>query len=98
MSFREPQGLDKYARFDPFDTRVRASQHRHEPTWRGIYIYLLRVSDYESAHLIRLLNDHDYAERCAEGAAQVFPLQGSPLRSLSEVVGEREEWEVANAN
>jgi hypothetical protein len=47
---------------------------------------------------VRLLNDHDYAERCAEGAAQTFPLQGSPLRSLSEVVGEREEWEVANAN
>lgn len=93
MTHIEPQGEARWAKFDMGDVRIRQSQHRHTPGWQGAYLWCLRHGDEESAHLIRLRNDHDYAERIAEGALAARVL--SPLRSCAEIQSEQEESEAA---
>lgn len=47
----------KYAKFDPFDTRVRQSHFHYQHDWRWEYVELLKVGDYEGAELVRGRND-----------------------------------------
>lgn len=82
-------GLD-YAKFDHSDTRIRQSQYRHQPGWRGAWMWCLRFNDEESAHLIRIRNDERYAEECEERARAIFPAQHPVLRSLTELQIERD--------
>lgn len=61
----EPQGLERYARHDDASS-IRVQSHVHVPGWIGAYIWCLRKYDFESAHLIRALNDERYAARTTD--------------------------------
>lgn len=102
----EPQGLDRYAKFDHSDTRIRQAQYRHVPSWQGAHIYCLKHRDYDAAELIASRNL--VSDECAGGAcddcyfswcvcthhsAVQFQLEHPQLKSLSEVQSEREEME-----
>lgn len=94
----EPQGLERWANTD-LSLHVNGPEvplsYRHEPCWWHVWIYCLMNHDEESAHLIRMRNDPDYAEQCAQEAAKAFPAISPGLRSFSECESERKESEEA---
>lgn len=78
----------QYAKFEHSDTRIRQAQYRHQPSWKGVYIYLLEIRDEESAQLVRDLNtqsdecdygDHDLCNfgwcKCVCHSAVQFRLE-----------------------
>lgn len=46
----------RYAKFDPFDTRVRQAHFKYQYDWRWEYVELLKVRNYEGAELVRVRN------------------------------------------
>ena len=96
---------EKYANTDPSLHYNRIEQRASGPTWQGVWIYLLRIEDYDSAQLVRDLNasctdecrygDHDYCHyphcECVCHRATSFPAQGAAIKSCSEVASEETE-------
>jgi hypothetical protein len=59
MMRHEPQGLARWANTDPsLHCNVLPPVHRGL-TWRSVYIYLLKVRDYDAAELMRRLNERE---------------------------------------
>lgn len=87
-------GLD-YCDVDLQEVRIHQSFYRHKRDWKDGYLELLQRSDYDAAHELRMKNDERYAEDCEQEAANVFPVKGSELKSLSEVESEKREMEAA---
>lgn len=99
----------EYANTDPSLHYNRIAKRASGPTWQGIWIYLLKIEDYESAQLVRDLNasctdecrygDHDYCHypncECVCHRAVVLKAEGAPIKSCRELQSEREESEVA---
>lgn len=85
----------EYVVFDESVVRQHQYHHVHKRDWRDEYLDLVKRSDYDAAHELRLKNDDDYRERCEEEAASALPAKGSELRSLSEAESERAERNAA---
>lgn len=75
-----------------------------KPDWRGVYIYLLEIRDYESAALVLERNkisdqceDGDHEEctalwcQCSHHSSVQFKLEHPQIRSLGEAEASREE-------
>lgn len=108
MTYREPQGLDRYAKFDHSDTRIRQGHFRSKERWYGAWLWCLRHYDYEAAELIyirnKVSNECDSAGhedcfykwcQCSHHSAVQFRAEHPQLRSLAEVESEREERSAA---
>lgn len=100
----EPQGLDRYAKFDQSDTRIRQAQHVHVPSWRGAWIWCLRHQDYDAAELIVsrnlvsdecLYQDHDLCNYawclCPHHSAVQFRAEHPGIKGLWEIESEERE-------
>lgn len=56
MAWREPTGERRWVAPDMTEMRIRQSQHRHQTTWIGVWLYLLKIGDNQSAALVRARN------------------------------------------
>jgi hypothetical protein len=92
MSMRyEPQGLERYARFDIADFKHSMQrQQRSAYTWVfGAYVYCLKVEDYESAEWLRQHLDSVDEPIAASDVTRVL-FHHAPLMSCREVQSERD--------
>lgn len=55
----QPIGLERFVRFDQSDVRMHQRHFKYMPSWTTIYIRLLQVGDYQSADLVRDLNERE---------------------------------------
>lgn len=50
-------GLDRFAKFDLSISRIRQRNYKHQPSWPGVYIYLLKCGDTKAAEMVRQRNE-----------------------------------------
>lgn len=82
-------GLE-YVKFDESVVRSHQYHHVHKPDWKDEYLDLLKRSEYDAAHELRMKHDDRYREDQEQEALNAFPVKGTELKSLREVESERD--------
>lgn len=65
MSYREKQGLDRYANTDPSLHYNHSEPKSDKPDWRAEYIRLLKIRDYDAAEVLKSKNM--VSDECSDG-------------------------------